>query len=396
MKTTRMILGLWFVAGCSLAIGSGCASMGPLSELPGMSKLPGMRKKMPEAKPNDPVVEIIGLWQPARGKGLDGMPTRGFAGQIMFFTRGQKSPVKVDGDVRVYVYDDLGTREEQAKPIRQFDFVDGTWNGYLYDVNMGPSYYVFIPYTRDGSLQANCSLRVRLKLKSGHTVYSDVANVALSGSPREEVAAALDQAANTMRRTGSVASAATAKRRVRRKGPLSESIGRVNGSGEMAPTERMRRLLADANVQPVSASVVTESPTLKLSRLKAVMEQTLDTQPADIEEPHRLAAAERRTTSRRFRLTPVANERNVLAPVLREKQQLGQPHPLADEWDFDSTRTTNSARPLRRRHPLEETSSFDSYEGSSRFNDGDTAADPFRASDRWTSDDSELESSRSW
>jgi hypothetical protein len=370
--------------------------MGPLSKLPGVSKLPGMEEKIPEAKPNDPVVEVVGLWQPAKGKGLDGMPTRGFAGQIMFFTRGQKSPVRVDGDVRVYVYDDVGIREEQAKPVHQFDFSNGTWDGYLYDVNVGPSYYVFIPYTRDGSLQANCSLRVRLKLKSGHTVYSDVANVTLSGSPREEVAAARDQAAKAQRSTSSVASAATAKRRVRRMSPLSESVGRVDGSGEMAPTESMRRLLADANVQPVSASVVTESPTLKLSRLKAVMEQTLDTQPADIEEPRRLAAVERRPTSRRFRLTPVAKKRNVLASTLRSRQQVGRRHLLADDLEFDSTGATGTGRSLRRRHPLEETSSFDSDEGASRFNDGDTAADPFRASDRWTSDASERESSRSW
>jgi hypothetical protein len=245
-------------------------------------------------------------------------------------------------------------------------------------------------------LQANCSLRVRLKLKSGHSVYSDVANVALSGSPREEVAAALDQAAKAQRSTGSVASAATAKRRVRRTSPLSESVGRVDGSNRMAPTEQMRRLLADANVQPVSASTVTESPTLKLSRLKAVMEQTLDSQPADIEEPRRLAAVERRTKSRRFRLTPVAKERNVLASTLRSRQQVGRRHPLADDLEFDSTGATGTGRSLRRRHPLEETSSFDSDEGASRFNDGDAPADPFRASDRWRSDASELESSRSW
>ncbi|MEO2033650.1 MAG: hypothetical protein ABGZ35_16345, partial [Planctomycetaceae bacterium] len=73
MKTTRMILGLWCAAGCSLAIGSGCASMGPLSKLPGVSKLPGMEEEIPEAKPDDPVVEIVGLWQPAKGKGLDGL-----------------------------------------------------------------------------------------------------------------------------------------------------------------------------------------------------------------------------------------------------------------------------------------------------------------------------------
>ena len=36
--------------------------------------------------------------EPARGRGPNGMPTRGMAGQLMFFTRSNPSPVAVDGD----------------------------------------------------------------------------------------------------------------------------------------------------------------------------------------------------------------------------------------------------------------------------------------------------------
>jgi len=382
-----MFSGLWLVLSCVMAIGSGCSSVGALS------KLPGMAKKIPEAKPNDPVVEIVGLWQPAKGKGLDDLPTRGFAGQIMFFTRGQKSPVKIDGDVRVYVFDDTGTREEQAKPVHQFDFVDGAWNGYLYDVNVGPSYYVFIPYTRDGSMQTNCTLRVRLEQKSGGTVYSEVANVVLSGSPREEKAPEPNRLAEAMQSVKQTAS---------RTNPLSESMGRMNGSRGMEPTERMRHLLADSNVQPASASVLShelESPAERLRRLKAVMEQTFDSQPAAIEEPRRIAAIDGRTTPRRFRLTPATKLREDVSSSFGTKQDVGSRHPLAAESNFDSAGVIDPETSQRGRHPLDDLRDVDLDGMQSHFTEGDSPTDPFQgteslsvATDGWMSDASLPES----
>lgn len=142
------------------------------------------KHEIPAATEANPAVRVIGIWEPSEGQGLEGVPSRGFAGQILFFTRGSNSPVRVDGDVRIYLFDDQGTPEEQAKPIHQFDFKDKAWTVHLQNGTLGPSYHVFIPYTRRHPYQCRCSLRVRLTPESGAPVFSDTVQITLPGPAR--------------------------------------------------------------------------------------------------------------------------------------------------------------------------------------------------------------------
>ncbi len=134
-----------------------------------------------KATGSDPVMEVFCLWDDGEGRGLDGLPARGFAGQIMFFTAGQKEAVKIDGDVRIYVFDDQGDAEEQARPIHQFDFTADAWNTYLRPSDFGGTYQLFIPYTRKGGHQAQCTLRVRYTPPGGQPLYSKPTTVTLKG-----------------------------------------------------------------------------------------------------------------------------------------------------------------------------------------------------------------------
>jgi len=145
---------------------------------------------IPVADAKNPAVEIVTLWQPAEGRDMDNLPSRGFAGQIMFFSHKRKEPVKVEGDVRIYLFDDLGSEDSQTKPIHQFDFDAGSWNTYLRETNLGATYQLFIPYTRKGSHQAHCSLRVRFTPQEGQPVYSDMASITLLGTKKQADAAA--------------------------------------------------------------------------------------------------------------------------------------------------------------------------------------------------------------
>lgn len=136
---------------------------------------------VPRASDDNPVVRILCIWEPAEGTGLDGLPTRGFAGQMFFFTAGSPIPVRVDGDVRVYLFDNYGTPDEQSKPIHQFDFIDDAWTIHLHKGTLGPSYHVFVPYVRKHPYQVSCGLRVRLKPPSGPALFSDMVHVTLPG-----------------------------------------------------------------------------------------------------------------------------------------------------------------------------------------------------------------------
>jgi len=141
-------------------------------------------KKIPKATAADPAVQILCLWQQAEGRDPEGYPCKGFAGQILFLSNRAATPVQIEGDVRIYMFDDQGTEEEQAKPLRQFDFDAGSWGVHLAETSLGPTYSIFVPYVRRGVKDANCALRVRLKPKQGPVIFSDLSNMPLNGNKK--------------------------------------------------------------------------------------------------------------------------------------------------------------------------------------------------------------------
>ena len=169
----RTLTGLMF--GCLLFSSSGCATL----------KMPFGKDRMQSATARNPVTQVICIWQPSEGRDSNGMPCRGFAGQILFLAGRNSLPVMVEGDVRIYLFDDQGTAEEQTKPIHQYDFDTGSWSPHLTKGTLGPTYSVFVPYTRRGTYEAKCALRVRLKPADEPAVFSDMAMVPLDGRPKK-------------------------------------------------------------------------------------------------------------------------------------------------------------------------------------------------------------------
>jgi len=159
---------------CLACLACGCASV---------DFLKFGKEDFPTADAKNPVVQVIGMWQPTHGVDTDGKSCRGFAGQILFLTRDNPVPAKVDGTVRIYVFDDQGKPEDQVKPIHQFDFPGDSWNVQARISKLGLTYALFIPYTRPGAHEAHCSLKVRFIPKEGpgRPVFSEMCNVELPG-----------------------------------------------------------------------------------------------------------------------------------------------------------------------------------------------------------------------
>ncbi len=162
---------LWL---CSCVAVPGCTT-------PGLFSKWTHRNDTPKATATNPALRILCMWQPADGVGVDEKPARGVAGQIFFFTRGGVMPVEVDGDVRVFLFDDQGSEEQQGTPLEQFDFVKGSWKAQLVGTQFGPAYQLFVPYGRKGHHQTELALRVRLTPPSGPVIFSDMAKVVLPG-----------------------------------------------------------------------------------------------------------------------------------------------------------------------------------------------------------------------
>lgn len=141
-------------------------------------------------QPPAPVSEILAVWQPGEGRDADGLPTRGFAGRIFFFSATSPAPVAVDGAVTVYLFDDRGDTTEQSKPLHQFHFEPAAWETHRTESDVGTAYQIFLPYVRGGDFQAVCSLRVRYEPADGPQTLSESADVTLVGrdAPVEEPA----------------------------------------------------------------------------------------------------------------------------------------------------------------------------------------------------------------
>ena len=152
--------------------------------LTGCAALPHVKfgaDRIESASRHNPVVNIVCLWEPSEGHAPSGLPARGFAGQVMFFTNGSASPVNVDGDVTIYEFDDFGTPEEQTRPLHVFRFDSFAWNAHRRRGTLGPAYSVFVPHMRDHYCRAECALRIRFAAPDGRIVFSDMANITLKG-----------------------------------------------------------------------------------------------------------------------------------------------------------------------------------------------------------------------
>jgi len=136
-----------------------------------------------------PVSRILCLWEAAEGQGIDGQPSRGFAGQILFFTHGEESPIQVGGEVQIYEYADFDVNEDDPEPLHRFRFENGAWDRHMTDGTLGISYNVFIPYTRKSKLHDVCALRVVYRSEDGREVSSPFTEVTLasrtSGAPQK-------------------------------------------------------------------------------------------------------------------------------------------------------------------------------------------------------------------
>jgi len=243
-RTTRLLAMVMLALVCT---GSGCQLFkgGKLSSIP-------------NADEEHPVVEIICVWQPGEGTGLDGLPCRGFAGQILFFALGEKAPVRVNGKVRVYVFDDQGTQEEQERPIHQFDFDAKSFQSFLTQTNMGGAYQLFIPYTRKGSHSASCTLRVRYRPEEGSSVYSKMATIVLPGTTSRKATQSIEEATSTTSRESKMIAEVLQlgeKTEQTEQNQVMLAGGSENASSHEANKQRLRKTLTEiSKIDPATAT----------------------------------------------------------------------------------------------------------------------------------------------
>jgi hypothetical protein len=140
--------------------------------------------------------KILATWTNAVSHNPSRPPQRGFGGRLMFFEAESDKPVKVEGDLVVYAFDEEGRDPSNTKPDRKFVFPAETLATLYSKSKIGHSYSVWIPWDEVGGPQTEISLIARLVPKEGAPVVGPQSKVLLPGDkgpPRGEYAASRER-----------------------------------------------------------------------------------------------------------------------------------------------------------------------------------------------------------
>jgi hypothetical protein len=167
------------LAALFLVLHSGCAKLDLTDSLNWLDR---------NDKPQTPD-RMMAIWtdtvlnQPAR-PGI-----RGFGGRMMFHTLQTDDPVKVDGTLTVYTYDDSHTATSQRTPSRKFVFRRDQLPSHYSKSALGHSYSIWLPWDEVGNEETIISLIARFESPDGKVVMSEMARQLLPGPASQPTAA---------------------------------------------------------------------------------------------------------------------------------------------------------------------------------------------------------------
>jgi len=168
-RTTRPLWGLAVLGFCLLT--AGCAPF----EWNHAFLLPGFQR------PDDVPERVTDIWSYAvlHQSGLPGV--RGFGGRIMFHTRGEDRPVRADGTLIVYAFDESSDDPAPEKPERKFVFPAEKFQDHYSQSELGHSYSVWLPWDELGGLERRITLISRFETAGGQVVVGEPSSHVLPG-----------------------------------------------------------------------------------------------------------------------------------------------------------------------------------------------------------------------
>ncbi len=172
----------WVLLLLPVVLLSGCQSGSTLIRNPSLLlQDPGQLVGRPRYERN--LAKIVTIWEPSQGKDMNGLNSRGFAGQILFFGAGNESGARVRGKVLISLYDDYQPELlEEPTLLHRFEFDADAWEMHRGEGTLGHSYSVFIPYVNtENKDQVNCALKVEIQPDGGMPISSRETEVLLPG-----------------------------------------------------------------------------------------------------------------------------------------------------------------------------------------------------------------------
>ncbi len=131
-------------------------------------------KKDEPAKPEPQVpTRLVATWTEAVLNTAGEKSKRGFGGRIAFFNRDSDDPVRVDGQLVVYAFDETARKSHETQPTRKYIFPADEVVRHESDSALGPAYSFWLPWDEVGGPQKNVSLIARFEPKGGPIVIGE-------------------------------------------------------------------------------------------------------------------------------------------------------------------------------------------------------------------------------
>jgi hypothetical protein len=112
----------------------------------------------------------------------DGRAVRGFGGRLIFFKRADGDPIKVDGTLVVYAFDETNRDPSNPKPDRKYVFTREQLAEHHSKTKAGHSYSFWIPWEAAGGEQKEISLICRFTPKRGPVIVGEQTRQLLPGT----------------------------------------------------------------------------------------------------------------------------------------------------------------------------------------------------------------------
>ncbi len=142
---------------------------------------------------------VVAVWSYAVGQFPDRPPLRGFGARLMFYEEHSPRPIKVDGNLVVYAYEESSTSTPRIAADRKYLFTQEELARCYSQTPLGHSYSIWVPWDELGGPQREVSLIVCFTPIKGPTVVSPQTKIVLPGTTpaSEAVAATVDPARAT-------------------------------------------------------------------------------------------------------------------------------------------------------------------------------------------------------
>jgi len=140
-----------------------------------------------QEKPQQPS-SVVAIWSEGVAHQAGAPAIRGFAGRVIFYDAEGTKPVKVDGTLTVYAFDEGGRDRSDTRPDRKYIFTPEQLEKHYDPVKVGPAYAIWIPCDRADGFRKETSLIVRFTPCKGSLVVGEMAKLVLNGPPPPTVA----------------------------------------------------------------------------------------------------------------------------------------------------------------------------------------------------------------